>query len=446
MKPYIRSRFTLCSFLTLAASSFAMSGCEDDGIDADMLTSSTTTSGTGTATESSSSTETTTATGSTSDANSSSETSTATSPYIVAKPVVGACAFAPRNPSRLVVTSSDHSTGAVGLVDVNTLTVAADLAGAHTDTALASENGLVYVINRFGGDSIKILDPGQNLALIAEFSLLAADDTGDSVNPYGLIRGDDGRLFISQFGRSEVAIWSDGPNPVRLGGIDLSPLADADGLAETTQLIRCGDTAFLASTPLDRTTWEVAGPTRLIPFDLVSARFFDEQNDGIIDSITLPGNDFNRFIADPRDTTGKTILVAQNPGLARVNLETGVADWAVAQETFEGKNIGKYGMMSFDLADDNDTLWISVASPDFSEFSLWTASLQSQGTNLQEQVRSLDLLNGAIEVIGSRIWVADTNTENPGLRVFDASASPIVEIAGSPLSVGLAPYSFLGLP
>jgi hypothetical protein len=55
------------------------------------------------------------------------------------------------------------------------------------------------------------------------------------------------------------------------------------------------------------------------------------------------------------------------------------------------------------------------------------------------EVSGLQSVTGALEIVGSEAWFADTTMGASGLRIFDLSSSPVAELDESPLSVGLAP-------
>ena len=71
----------------------------------------------------------------------------------------------------MLVTSTDFSTGAVGLVEVATREVQPDLALASTDAMPSAWGERAFVINRFGFDWIDELDPRSQLDLIHEFPI-----------------------------------------------------------------------------------------------------------------------------------------------------------------------------------------------------------------------------------------------------------------------------------
>ena len=72
----------------------------------------------------------------------------------------------------------------------------------------------------------------------------------------------------------------------------------------------------------------------------------------------------------------------------------------------------------------------------------YVATVHSRtGTRLQGDVRG----NRMPVTVGDRAWFADTTPGASGLRVFDLSASPVVEVPGSPVAVGLPPMSLARL-
>ncbi len=129
----------------------------------------------------------------------------------------------------------------------------------HTDAALRTFNNLLYIINRWGRDSIQVVDPTDSFDTFAEFS------TGGGTNPQDIFVVSDSKAYVTLYqpeavaGSQEVMVVHP-ETGATLKVIDLTGLTDNDGerLARPHQMIQIGqevwvllqdlDSAFLADT------------------------------------------------------------------------------------------------------------------------------------------------------------------------------------------------------
>lgn len=354
------------------------------------------------------------------------------------------CQLAPSEPTRLVVSSTDDDTGALGLVDVVHRTIRTDLALAETDIGLAYDGQSVYAINRFNFDYVDVLDPS-NLALRTQFSVAVTDEA--SANPSGLIVDGEREAYVTLFGADVIRVF-DVANPaaaIPVRDIDMSSFADADGTPEMGLILACGDTAFVVIERLDRNLmFQPVDSSYLVPLDLRQDRFYDVQPGTLPDGIALRGLGGNRARLDPRDPSGHTVLLL-NSGLEAVDLASGTTTWVISDEVLQARGIGRYELRNFDVGADG-MLYFVIAAPDWSEHGLYRASLEGGGADLVQLVGGFQTVTGAIEVIGREVWIADTTIGASGLRIFELTEAGAVEVAGSPIGTGLPPYGMLGLP
>ena len=90
-------------------------------------------------------------------------------------------------------------------------------------------------------------------------------------------------------------------------------------------------------------------------------------------------------------------------------------------------------------------MWVTAASVDFAEYRLLRIDLAGAEPSLVIEVDGLQSVSGALEIVGHEAWFADTTMGASGLRIFDLSSSPVMELPESPLSVGLAPMGLAPL-
>jgi hypothetical protein len=351
------------------------------------------------------------------------------------------------DPSHLVVTSTDFATGAVGLVELATRTVFADLALASSDAFPVVDGGRVFVINRHGFDYIDELDPHAQLALVHEWPITATSLDTPS-NPHDLVLDPDGHAWVTLHGAPELQRFAfptlHGAQVDAELALDLIGFADADAIPELSLALACGEMLFVSAERIDRSTWIPAEQTVLIPVQASAEPTlfeFDAEHVGA-DGINLLGVGVGPWRLDPEDPSGHTILL-RSTGIERVDLATGTSEWVVSQQVFEDAGYDRLALGGFDL-DDSGRMWVAAASADFSEYSLLRVDLEGPEPSLVIEVQGLQSVSGALEIVGHEAWFADTTMGASGLRIFDLSSSPVVELPESPLPVGLSPMGLAG--
>lgn len=365
--------------------------------------------------------------------------------------VVGPCRAPVAEPSRLVVTSTDFNTGAVGLIDLDTLVVHPDLALASSDAVPVVDGGRVFVINRFGFDWIDELDPDDALALVHEVAIEPAS-VPTSANPHGLRLAGDHAAWLTLHGAGELQRLRfptlTAAIPHADVAVDLRAFADADGIPELSLAIDCGDDlTFVSAQRIDRDAWVASDPTLLIPVrtpaDGDAATFdFDEDHDGP-DGFALLGTGVGPWRLDPDDPSGRTIVLLDS-GLERVDLAAGTSSWLVDEAVFAERGMTHLHLSGFDY-DGQGRIWLSIADPDY-DFGLWLVEPDGEGgAELSVGIEGLKSVTGELEIVGDLALFPDTTTGASGIRVFDLSGDEIVERPESPLPVGLPPMSLAPL-
>jgi hypothetical protein len=352
------------------------------------------------------------------------------------------------DPSHLVVTSTDFATGAVGLVELATRTVFADLALASSDAVPVVDGDRVFVINRYGFDYIDELDPRAELELIHEWPIASTSEDTPS-NPHDLALDPEGHAWVTLHGAPELQRFAfpslHGAKIDAEFALDLTSFADADGIPELSLALACGGIMFVSAEHIDRASWTPAEQTVLIPVEVGATPKlfeFDAEHAGP-DAIELLGVGVGAWRLDPADPSGHTILL-RNTGIERIDLAAGTSEWVVSQQVFEDAGYERLQLGGFDL-DDAGRMWVAAASADFAEYSLLRVDLEGAEPSLVVEVQGLQSVSGALEIVGHEAWFSDTSMGASGLRIFDLSSSPVVELPESPLPVGLAPIGLAGV-
>jgi hypothetical protein len=358
------------------------------------------------------------------------------------------CSGAVAEPTRLVVTTTDFSTGAVGVVDLRTGEVTADLALGSSDAKPFVGDGEVLILHRYMVDALDVLDPDERLALLGQVGITAADAL--SSNPHAVALGDDHRAYLTLFGAPELQVLDlADPSAIRVvDRVDLCPLADADGNPEASLILRCGGTVFLTIQRLDRDA--LFAPTgahdHLAAVDLATGRLHDFDPDAPgTQPLPLLGPWAKQWRLDPRDPAGHTLVVLST-GLERLDLATLTAAWAVAPARLASVGVTDRAQpQAFDLADDGRRAYLAAYTADFAEVVLYRADLDVDAP-LVEVARGLQSVEQTLEVVGDTLWFGDRTHGAAGMRAWDLSVDPPAPRFAGARSTGLAPYALVAIP
>lgn len=357
-------------------------------------------------------------------------------------PDISACTFpTPGVGSRVVLTSTDFSTGAVGWIDVKTRQVYPDLGLASTDTRLKHSDKYHFLINRFGFDSITIMAKDDKLTWLGEFSVKGTEST--SSNPHDLVIDDKGHLHLSFLGRDHLEVYdiSDPKNAKLLREIDISAFADADGLPESSFIIPCGDTYFVEIQRLDRKKgWTPVDHTYLVPIHAPTGTFydFDGSKDGAGDGIRITGTGMSSWRGDPR-FSDNTHILALNRGVQSIDLKTAAISQVIPEQVFIDLGMEIWDVRNFEVSPDGRWIWI-LAIDGWPKHTIFRASFDQQGRDLTPVIKGVESVDASMIRVGNSLWLADTTDGASGVRIFDFVGDSLQESKDGPIRVGLPPY------
>lgn len=180
-------------------------------------------------------------------------------------------------------------TGTLSALPINApRTPVKNLQTTHSDAVVRSYGGLLYVVNRLGGDNIQVVDPANGFSVTAQFS------TGQGTNPQDLIAVSSTKAYVSLYqpedNRSgdidvdDIIIF----NP-ETGGvvkkIDLTPFTANDGerLARASDLVKVGGKLLVAVQDLGDLAAAADQPGKIVAIDTAT--------DSISDSMVLSCRD-----------------------------------------------------------------------------------------------------------------------------------------------------------
>lgn len=334
------------------------------------------------------------------------------------------------------VIATDFETGSFGTVtfdDPPAVTPISSQRIVNSDAVARTAAGLVYVVNRFFGDSIQIIDPAQDFVTTRQCL------TGGGSNPqdFTYIGADKG--YLSLGGGTEVlevdSTPSVGCSDFIRDRIDLAEFADEDGNPELHQMAAVGDRLYVLLQKLDRTNFfSPAENGSIVVIDIVSNEVLAE--------IVLSGkNPFAQTKGIP--TRNGDLLVGHvgffgvnDGGIERVDTETQAAQGFFITEEDLGGDIVDFVMVT------DDTGYAVLSLSDFtnSVVAFDASSREITATLIAgESISDIELNDRG------QLFVAQRTPQSPGIRIFDIRNGN-TEITAQPLGLDLPPFDILFLP
>lgn len=311
-----------------------------------------------------------------------------------------------------------------------------------SDAVIRSFGGRVYVVNRYGTDTIQVIDP-------ANFSVIANYSVGSGSNPQDIVVVSDEKAYISRLDAQnddedagDVLIV----NPLtgaKLGGIDLTPFTndDAERLARAAQMILVGDYLYVCMQDLPANMLFPADTNgKVAVIDTVTDEIVDANPDAtgdqVIDLVGRNPSDiayvpnagkliiadsgvYNNFAVDTSDSNG---------GIELVDIESMTSDGIILDDAALGGGVAEVRVASGTLA------FTIVGSMTIASFNPNTHEIVSTNVYTTPWRYLPDI---AVDSQG-RLFVAEQDYQNPGVVVIDASSNAV--IAG-PIAVGAPPVS-----
>jgi len=360
-------------------------------------------------------------------------------------PVVldGPCGNDVDAPTRLLVTTTDFSTGAVSVVDVGTMTVAKDVALGTTDAIPTHTDGLAVLVHRYRFDRVELLDPANAWTKVADIPITAS--CTDAPNPQSIVFAPDGRGYVTQLDVPEIAIV-DRASSSTVGAIDMRGVPDDDGNPDLGTSIACGSIMWAVVQRLDPDYARI-GPDELVAIDMIAAQpiDLDASKDGV-QGLRSEGAWLRQLRRDPGDASGHTVL-ALSTGLERFDLAAGMVSWAVPPARFAAAGIADLPQpQAFAMNETGTLAYVAAYDADFGQVQLYEVGLDDAAPQVPRSfAQGHDSVERTLERIGEQLWYGSTRRTAPGLFVFDLRGDPPTQIAG-PLSVGLPPFSLVAMP
>ena len=309
-----------------------------------------------------------------------------------------------------------------------------------SDAVARFHDGRVYVINRFGADNIQALDPEQDFATIYQCSV------GNGANPQDIAFASSNKAYVTRLELPTVAIvdptvGADCAGFLQ-GEIDLSFLADADGIPELWQMAIVGDRLYVAAQRLDRNNFfEPTDASYLAVIDTATDTVVDvDPATAAIDGIRLTGtNPFGESKGLTVD--GRDIVIAEagsfgalDGGIERVDTQTNRAEGFFVTEEQLGGSITDFVLV------DGGRAYAVLSAADFSN------RLVRFDPATGQIVRTLATSSSFLPDIErdparDRLYVASQELTSPGILVFEGASD--AALFGAPLDTGLPPFNIV---
>jgi hypothetical protein len=335
---------------------------------------------------------------------------------------------------RAFVIATDFETGSFATISLDaprSVVPANPRWRVHSDAVVRQYNGWLYVLNRFLGDNIQVLDPAANFATRLQCL------TGERTNPQDIAFVAPDKAYVTLYDQRDLLIVNPAAGACRefiRGRIDLGSLADDDGIPEMSQMAVIGERLYVSLQRLGRRDFF----RPVLPGALA---IIDTNTDRLIDSIELSGT--NPFAQSKGLTVaGGRIVVAQAGELGV--LDGGIENVDAARGVPEGFFITE-AELGGDMSD------FVLVGPQhgyavISDISTFANRLVAFDAATHEVTVTLAMEGGFISDIElndrGELFVADRTARRPGVRVLRANDG--AHLAG-PIDVGLPPFDIVFL-
>lgn len=329
--------------------------------------------------------------------------------------------------TRAFVLTSDFSTGSLSVVDLDTRAVSQDVEPAGPDAVMRWYGGRLYIVNRFGGDNVQVVD-GTTLNTTHQIS------TGNGSNPQDICFVSPTKAYVTRYALTDLLIVNPvtGSSP---GVISLAAFADADGVPEMARMVRVDKYLFVAIQRLDRNNF-------FSPTDSSLVAVIDTDTDTVVDCDPVaPGVQAihltakNPVSAFEFDRTTSRLLIgcvgffgSLDGGIEWIDPVNRVSLGLAVTEATLGGDMGDivWGSAARSHAIVSDASFNTV-------LVAWNAAGQNLGTVYSPGGFSL---NDAAQNDRGELYVCNNNLLDPGLHVFSVANG--THLAG-PLDCGLPP-------
>jgi hypothetical protein len=294
---------------------------------------------------------------------------------------------------------------------------------AGSDPAVRRIGDELFVINRFGGDNVTIVD-ARTLALVDQLA------TGAGSNPQDVALVGD-TLYVAALGADSLLVI-DRTDPDPIGEIDLSTLDD-DGFPDCTAVTAVGTRLFVTCGLLDNFSADVPGKLVVI----------DTADDSVETSLDLPSRNPSGWL----EPVGADLYVATVPDYqdysegCLVRITTGAtptATCAISNDAMDGylTEVSVAGGVAWGVRFAYDADFNGAGD---------VVAVDLEGDVIGAPVDGAGVLAADLTACGDHVFVADKAADAQGIRVYQIGGTGLVELTDAPLDIGLPPAFGNGL-
>ncbi|MEZ4381689.1 MAG: hypothetical protein R3A79_10085 [Nannocystaceae bacterium] len=342
----------------------------------------------------------------------------------------------------LAVITTDFVNGGVSVAHAD-MSVDVDVVAATTDTVATGHGGDLFLLHRYGFNAIDVVDGG-DWSIRASYDV-AVDGVAEP-NPQALVFASagehSGHGVLTLLGAPELQILDlAGDAATKVGSVDISAFADADGNPEAGAAIACGSIVLVGIQRLDAAFVPVDS-SYIIAVDTAteSAIDLDPDTEGL-QGLELAGAWPRQIRVDPGDPSGETILVL-TAGIERIHVPTMTRSWAVDAAELAAVGVAGFAPQGFVTDAAGDVAYLIATDGAWPASAVWRLSLDADTPSAPEKIISGLMTNDStLERVGDQLWVGDANPAASGMRVWDLAQDPPAELTSSPLDTGLPPYT-----
>lgn len=319
--------------------------------------------------------------------------------------------------------------GTLASIDTKTKNASKELLLINPDSVVKSYGKYLYVVQRFGGDSIIVIDPKNPGKVVAEYS------TGNGSNPQDIEFKNSKKAYISLLGENNLLVVDPQTGKIKKK-IDLSEFADKDGLVEMGEMVIVKNYLYVSLQRLEN--FSAVNESLVVVVDTRKDKILDlDPSTPGNQAIVLKGrNPWNMVYNQENRKIYLSLSGTYNTGddfggIEVINPETNFSEGILITDENLGGVPGSLAIKSSKLG------YITVSD------SNYIYSIMAFNPSTGKILKKLDNTGSgyipAIAIDSSGfLYVADRTTENPGIRVFNTKKNQLVD---GPIDVGLPPFS-----
>jgi len=350
----------------------------------------------------------------------------------------------PPPPPPLAITTNasfDYSSGSYSIVNIETMEVSRNVMTIHSDALPKCLGGRFFVLERFGADTVTLVDNKSPFNILSQYSVEAGSNPVDM----DLLSEETGIVTRNNLTRPAIISLVDGS--LNTEAIDLSNFADSDGIPEASAVKVIEGKIFIALQLLDRGTplWDPTGPGKVVVlnsenFDLIDVNPATPQEDLIV----LSGaNPLVPFYESPVDTS--RILIAEvgfygqtDGGIEGIDVNTYEKTGFIITEEVLGGDISAWVVV------DEHTGYAAISKLNYAGDKIVRFDPSSGRVTRDSIIESGPFtLTGMALTRDGKLLVVSRDLNNPGIYIIDANTGNV--ITSSPVDTGTPPFAICAL-